>query len=211
MTATTGERVAAPPDPRVAAELARGRAEGGADVLCVASIEPSNAQHELVEALWAYHRLYDGRARLHLVGRTSSYEYARTLFLFVQDLGLATAVRMHGEVSGAARAALYGAADVYLSLSRPQAMSAPVLDAMSAGVPVVSRASEGLGDVATGGALVLAATDPSYVAAALHRVITDERLRAVLEAAGRRRAASPSGNAAADRVAGAIADAVGPQ
>ena len=61
-------RVAAAPDARVADELAAAKAEGGADILFVGRIVPSKAQHELVKALWAYRRLYEPRARLHLVG-----------------------------------------------------------------------------------------------------------------------------------------------
>ena len=202
-------RVASTPDPRVAAELARAHAEGGADILFVGSVEPSNAQHELVKALWAFRRLYDGRARLHLVGRTSSYEYSRTLLGFVQDLGLAKAVRMHGEVSDASLAALYAAADVYLALSAYQGATVPLIEAMTAGVPVVLRDTEEGRDPTDGAALVLASADPSYVAAALQRVGTDERLRAALTAAGRRRAAELSGNAAAGRIVETISGAVG--
>ena len=72
-------RVTAPPDPRVAAELAALGAGGGADILFVGRIVPSKAQHELVKTLWAYRRLYDDRARLHLVGGTSSFEYNKAL------------------------------------------------------------------------------------------------------------------------------------
>ena len=62
--------------------------DGGADILFVGRIVPSKAQHELVKALWAYRRLYDAQARLHLVGGTSSFEYTKALQDFVDDLGL---------------------------------------------------------------------------------------------------------------------------
>ena len=71
----------------MAAELARLRAGGGADILFVGRIVPSKAQHELVKALWAYRRLYDVWARLHLVGGTSSYEYNKALQDFVRRPG----------------------------------------------------------------------------------------------------------------------------
>ena len=80
-------RVAGPPDPRVAAELVALGADGGADILFVGRIVPSKAQHELVKALWAYRRLYDAEARLHLVGGTSSFEYTKALQGFAHDLG----------------------------------------------------------------------------------------------------------------------------
>ena len=65
---STSTGSAAPPDPRVAARLAAAKAAGGADWLFVGRLVPSKAQHDLVKALWAYRRLYDPLARLHLVG-----------------------------------------------------------------------------------------------------------------------------------------------
>jgi L-malate glycosyltransferase len=202
-------RVTAPPDVRVAAELARLRAGGGADIVFVGRIVPSKAQHDLVKSLWAYRRLYDARARLHLVGATSSFEYNKALLGFVHDLGLSAAVRMTGEVSDASLAAHYGAADVYLSLSAHEGFGVPLVEAMAAGVPVVTRGAGGAAETVAGAALVLAAADPAYVAAALHRACTDERLRAALIDWGRRRAAELSGGPATARVVDAVATVVG--
>ena len=202
-------RVTAVPDARVASELARLGAAGGADLLFVGRVVPSKAQHELVKVLWAYRRLYDARARLHLVGGTSSYEYSKALSGFVHDLGLTGAVRLTGEVSDAALAAHYAVADVYLSLSAHEGFGVPLVEAMVAGVPVVARQAGGVADTVDDAALLLEATDPSYVAAAVHRVCTDDDLRTVLTSAGSRRADSLSGPGAADRIVEAIAGVVG--
>ena len=201
-------RVTATPDPRVAAELARSRAGGGADILFVGRVVPSKAQHELVKVLWAYRRLYDDRARLHLVGGTSSFEYSKALLGFVHDLGLTGAVRLTGEVSDASLAAHFGAADVYVSLSAHEGFGVPLVEAMVAGVPVVTRGAGAVADTVADAALVLASVDPSYVAAAVHRACTDEHLRAALTGAGRRRAAELSGSAPAAQIVDAIATVV---
>jgi glycosyltransferase involved in cell wall biosynthesis len=201
-------RVTGSPDPRVAAELAGLRADGGSDVLFVGRIVPSKAQHELVKALWAYRRLYDPQARLHLVGGTSSFEYTKALGAFADDLGLSSAVRMTGEVSDASLAAHFGAADVYLSLSAHEGFGVPLVEAMVAGVPVVTRGAGAVAETVADAALVLAAADPAYIAAALHRVCTDDRLRATLTAAGRRRAADLAGDAAPAQIVHAVARVV---
>ena len=201
-------RVTAPPDARVAAELAALGAGGGADILFVGRIVPSKAQHELVKTLWAYRRLYDDRARLHLVGGTSSFEYNKALQEFARDLGLSSAVRLTGEVSDAALAAYFGAADVYLSFSAHEGFGVPLVEAMAAAVPVVTRGAGAVAETVDGAALVLAAADPAYVAAALHRACTDDRLRATLTAAGLRRAAQLSGDTAAARIVDAVAGVV---
>jgi glycosyltransferase involved in cell wall biosynthesis len=201
-------RVSATPDARVAAELARLRADGGADILFVGRIVPSKAQHELVKALWAYRRLYDDKARLHLVGGTSSFAYTKALQDFIEDLGLSSAVRLPGEVSDAALAAYFGSADVYLSLSVHEGFGVPLVEAMVAGLPVVTRGAGAVSDTVADAALVLAAADPSYIAAAVRRVCTDARLRSTLTAAGTRRAAELSGNVAV-RIVDAVAEVVG--
>ena len=201
-------RVTAAPDGRVAAELARQRATGGADILFVGRIVPSKAQHELVKSLWAYRRLYDDRARLHLVGGTSSFEYTKALQEYVDDLGLSQAVRMTGEVSDASLAAHFAAADVYLSLSAHEGFGVPLVEAMVAGVPVVTRGAGAVASTVGDAALVLAAADPSYVAAALHRACTDQVLRATLTAAGHRRAAELADGSVAVRIVDAVAGVV---
>ncbi len=201
-------RVSAAPDARVAAELAHARAGGGADILFVGRVVPSKAQHELVKAVWAYRRLYDPQARLHLVGGTTSFEYTKALQDFIGDLGLAESVRLAGEVSDASLAAHYAAADVYLSLSAHEGFGVPLVEAMAAGVPVVARGAGAVGETAAGAALLLDAADPSYIAAALHRVCTDDALRAALKAAGLQRAAELADGGVATRMVDAIAEEV---
>lgn len=205
-------RVTTSPDPRVVAELqARRQAELGADILFVGRVVPSKAQHELVKALWTYRRLYDPAARLHLVGGTSSYAYNKSLYDFVEDLGLAAAVRMAGEVSDAALSAYFEQADVFLSLSVHEGFGVPLVEAMTSGLPIVARGAgagavtETVGD----SALLLESGDPPYVAAALHRVCTDDILRRTLADNGRRRAAELQGERVAQRFVEAIAAVVG--
>jgi glycosyltransferase involved in cell wall biosynthesis len=202
-------RMFAEPDPRVTDELADAKAAGGADILFVGRIVPSKGQHELVKALWAYRRLYDDQARLHLVGGTSSFAYLKALRGFVDDLGLAGAVRLTGEVSDASLAAHFAAADAYLSLSVHEGFGVPLVEAMAAGVPVVARAAGAVAGTAGDAAVLLAAGDPAYVAAALHRVRTDDALRALLVAEGYRRVDALSGDGLSAEVVAAVASVAG--
>jgi L-malate glycosyltransferase len=181
------QRIGAAPDRRLAAELVAAKAKGGADFLFVGRIVPSKCQHELVKALWAYRRLYDPAARLHLVGGSSSSAYLKALRGFVYDLGLSDAVRMTGDVSDAALAAHFAAADVYLSLSVHEGFGVPLIEAMAARVPVAARDVGAVSETVGDAALLLAGTDPLYVAAALHRVRCDDVLRRDLVEAGLRR------------------------
>jgi L-malate glycosyltransferase len=202
-------RVNAEPDSRVLDELEELGAEGGTDILFVGRVVPSKAQHDLVKALWAYRRLYDARARLHLLGGTSSYEYNKSLQDFVDDLGLARAVRIAGEVSDASLAAYFAVAEVFLSLSVHEGFGVPLVEAMSAGIPVVTLEAGAVSETVCDAGLVLESTDPSFVAAALHRVSTDDVLRHRLIEAGRSRAASLAGDRVATELAQVISAALG--
>jgi glycosyltransferase involved in cell wall biosynthesis len=98
---------------------------------------------------------------------------------------------------------------VYLSLSAHEGFGVPLVEAMVAGVPVVTRGAGAVSATVADAALVLAAADPSYIAAVLHRACTDDRLRATLTAAGTRRAADLAGDGVAAEIVDAVAAVVG--
>jgi glycosyltransferase involved in cell wall biosynthesis len=200
---------AAQPDLRVQAELAAGKVRGGADILFVGRVVPSKGQHELVKALWAYRRVYDPAARLHLVGGTSSFVFLKALRGFINELGLTDAVRITGDVSDAALAAYFDAADVYLSLSAHEGFGVPLLEAMMAGVPVVTRGVGAVAETVGDAALVVPTSDPLYIAAALRRVCTDHELRQRLVEAGRQRVPMFSPAAVAPLAVAAVASVAG--
>ncbi len=200
-------RLEVAPDQRVLRHLAAERQ--GADWLFVGRLVPSKAQHRLVEALWAYRRLYDPHARLHLVGPAPNAPYLAALRDFVDDLGLGGAVRLVGEVSDTALAAYYAAADVYVSLSVHEGFGVPLLESMSAGVPVVARRAGAVPATVAGAGLVLERDEPGYVAASVHRVLADPVLRTRMVAAGRVRADRHSLAGSAERAVAALATVVG--
>jgi glycosyltransferase involved in cell wall biosynthesis len=187
-------------------------AAAGADWLFVGRVVPSKAQHDLVKALWAYRRLYDPAARLHLVGSTPSNRYLAALRAFIADLGLQGAVRITGEVSDAALAAYFDAADVYVSASLHEGFGVPLLEAMHVGVPVVARSAGAVDGTVGDAGLLLDPAGPSVIAAAVRRVLTDRSLRDRLVVAGRRQVTehtlAGSGQRTVDAIA-SVADAVG--
>jgi glycosyltransferase involved in cell wall biosynthesis len=202
-------RIGAAPDGRVSGALSAAKATGGADFLFVGRIVPSKGQHELVKALWAYRHLYDPAARLHLVGGSSSFAYLKALRSYVAELGLGDAVRITGDVSDAALAAYFGAADAYVSLSVHEGFGVPLIEAMAADLPVVARDVGAVAETVGDAALLLAGTDPTYVAAALHRVRTDTALRTHLIEAGRARLPRYAADAVAPQLVAAVASVAG--
>lgn len=176
------------PDPEVLDRLLRDQRGGGADWLFVGRVAPHKCQHDVLRAFAVYRRLYDPKARLHLVGGVGSHAYATMLDKYAAGLGLGSAFHRIGSVTDAALRAYFRAADVFVCLSEHEGFCVPIVEAMRTELPVVAFASTAVPETVDGAALLLEAKDPVTVAAAVHRVITDNALQAQLVAAGVRRA-----------------------
>jgi len=171
------------------ARLAAAKRGGGADWLFVGQLGAHKALHDIVKAFTCYRRCYDPAARLHLVGREMGHAYRDALGRFVAGLGLSEAVEFTGSVSPGALVAQYENADLFVCCSDHEGYCAPLIEAMSRGVPVVAyRAGAVPGTVGRGGVL-LADKSPAVVASAAHEVLRDPGRRAQLAAAARRQAA----------------------
>ncbi|MFN8035222.1 MAG: glycosyltransferase [Acidimicrobiia bacterium] len=156
---------------------------GGADLLFVGRLAPNKAQHDLVKLLAAYRALYDPDARLHLVGSSSSHAYSDTLHRFADALGLAGAVDFAGSVSEAELTAYFDTADVFVSVSEHEGFCVPLVEAMHHRVPIVAYGAAAVPETLGEAGLLLRSKDAATGAAAVHRVLSDDVLRAQLVAA----------------------------
>lgn len=183
-------RAAPAPDPLVAKKLGEQKTEGGVDLLFVGKVSPHKAPHDLVKALAVLRKLYDPRARLHLVGSPLGDHYARALGHFVHELGLDAAVEVTGSIDEPSLEAYYRAADVFVCASDHEGFCVPVVEAMGHGIPVVAYGSSAIPETVGSGGVVLPTKDPLRFAAAIWRMCTDETLRARTQAAARLRVSS---------------------
>jgi glycosyltransferase involved in cell wall biosynthesis len=175
------------PDPILAGRLADQKAGGGADLLFVGKVSPHKGQDDLIKSLAAYRQLYDPKARLHVVGGSISDEYSVAIQRFAEELGLADAVDLAGQVTHEELIAYYAAADVFCCLSNHEGFCVPLLESMYHRLPIVAYANTAVPETVQGAGLVLPDKEPARVAAAIDRVLRDEHLRAVLaEAASER-------------------------
>jgi glycosyltransferase involved in cell wall biosynthesis len=106
-----------------------------------------------------------------------------------------------GWVDDADREALLRGCAVYAYPSIYEGFGFPPLEAMSAGVPVVTTDTGSLPEVAGPGAVLVPVGDPGALAAALARVMSDEDHRDDLVARGREVVARHGWDAAAERFA----------
>jgi glycosyltransferase involved in cell wall biosynthesis len=186
--------------------LARLRDQPGATWLFVGRIAPNKCHQDLIKAFAVYRRVYDGSARLRIVGSSASDTYVDALRSLVSALQLDDAVTFTGGVSDGALAAHYAAADVYVCVSEHEGFCVPILEAMHHDVPVVAYGAGAVPETLGAGGLCLPAKEPTRVAAAVDRVLGDAQVRDGLVAAGRDQLAT----FALDRTRQRMADALRP-
>jgi glycosyltransferase involved in cell wall biosynthesis len=131
--------------------------------------------------------VFDREARLWIVGGISSGEYWHALHRLAARLGIDDAVTFAGSVTQGELGAYFEAADVFVCVSDHEGFCVPLVEAMWWNLPVVAFGSTAIPDTVRDAGVVLQHKQPAVVAAAVHRVVSDEHLRAELIAAGRER------------------------
>jgi glycosyltransferase involved in cell wall biosynthesis len=185
------DRLAAPA-PRRRAEL-RGRIPYGRFLfLGVGGIEPRKGTHHAFEALAMLKRQWGPVATLAIVGGHSFQDYTAyrdAALASLPSLGLVLGedVILLGTVSDADLAGWYHTADALCFPSVKEGWGLVVLEAMSAGIPVIASDlpvfHEYLVDEVS--ALLPAAGDPAAIAAAMERLVADDALRRRLVEGGK--------------------------
>jgi glycosyltransferase involved in cell wall biosynthesis len=179
-----------PPDTGLADALSHSKNQGGSDWLFVGQMLPHKAHQDVVKAFACYLKLYDPKARLHLIGRPSCGEYALAVRRFVERSGLGSSVNLAGSVSAAELSAYYRAADVLVCCSDHEGFCAPLLEGMHHGIPVVAFDAAAVRETILDAGIVLSSKEPTLVATAAHKVLSDQELRETLIDRGRERARS---------------------
>ncbi len=105
-------------------------------------------------------------------------------------LGLAERVRCLGRIPFAHLRCLYHLSAVLLHVALYEGFGLPVLEAMRAGLPVVTANVGAMREVGEGSARLVNPLDVDEIAAALEQVLVDDPLRRRMAEAGRRRAES---------------------
>jgi len=179
----------------------------GPMVLVVSRLAP-NKRHDLAIAAFAAWRAEHGvDARLVCVGEPVSPSYGELI------AGLAAsvdggAVTLAGGVDQPDLNAAYAAADVVFSMSEHEGFSVPLLEAFHFGVPVVARPAGAMPEVGGDAVLWDRADDLAVTAELLQRAVCDPQLRQSLAERGRARLAEYEHARTAERIAGAVEDAL---
>lgn len=153
--------------------------------LFVGRIAPNKRHEDLIKSFAVFRRVYDDRALLRIVGASASDAYVDALRRLVSALQLDDDIVFTGPVPDDELTCHYLAADVYVSVSEHEGFCVPVLEAMHNRLPVVAFGATAVTETLGAGGVCLRSKDVGTVAAAVHRVLTDDALRAALTVAAR--------------------------
>ena len=151
-------------------------------------MSPNKALESTIAALAVARAHGDPAATLLVIGKPATDSYVAALHRYVAEMGLAHAVSFAGHASDATVASAYAAADVLVVTSEHEGFCVPVVEAMSAGLPVVAFDQGALPEVLGGAGALVSDKDP-YALAARHR--GPARRRAAAVRAARRGAPAP--------------------
>jgi glycosyltransferase involved in cell wall biosynthesis len=164
------------------APRARGSEHGMLQLLSVGAIVPRKGLDVLVAALA---RLADVPWRLSIAGDlTRDAVAAEKLHSEIARHGLTKRIALLGAVSSERLATLYDTADLFVLASHFEGYGMAYAEALARGLPVIGTTAGAIPEtVPREAGLLVAPADTAALADALHRIITDARLRRCLSEA----------------------------
>ncbi len=163
-----------PIDPAVQARLSTPLST----ILCVGRIAPNKCIEELIEAFAIYRAHHNPFSRLLIVGSPrSAPKYFTFLRLLAHDLKVPN-VCFEGFASPAGLATYYANAHLFVNVSRHEGYCLPLLEAMHAGVPVISRRIGGTPEAMLQAGIAYEDLSAAQLAGLMHLTLTDADLRA---------------------------------
>jgi alpha-1,3-rhamnosyl/mannosyltransferase len=190
---------------RVPARAGNDRRDGTGPILAVGTLEPRKNLPRLVEA---FKRLPEALQREHRLAVVGSSGWTTGPTLSALD-SLGERAELLGAVTDVELAALYRGCAVFCYPSLGEGFGLPVLEAMSAGAPVVTSNVSSMPEVGGDAVEYVDPRDVESIAAGLRRVLENPQRRAELSMLGPRRAALFSWSEFAATALGVLEAAVG--
>ncbi len=186
------------PVPAAERELWRRRLDLPAEyLLFVGNPKPHKNLPNVLRAFARAHASHGVTASLVCVGARSGTDFK--LRQLAEQLGIAARLRLVGEVPQEALPAIYQGASLFLYPTLYEGFGLPVIEAMAAGVPVVTSNGSALREIAEGYAHLVDPLDVAAMTAAIVRCLTDQTHREELIQLGRKRAADFDWDQAAEK------------
>lgn len=151
--------------------------DGYVNIVFTGRVAPNKKHEDLIASFYYYNKYINPKSRLFLVGAYGINDrYYQKLAKYVEMLKLKN-VYFTGHIKFDEILAYYSIADVFLCLSEHEGFCVPLVEAMYFNVPVIAYDSCAVGDTLGGSGLLLTDKTPEMVAEAIHRVVSDDKLR----------------------------------
>ena len=163
--------------------------DGLANILFVGRIAPNKKIEDHIRLAEHYKRYVDTHYRFIFVGRSDVVpRYAAAVRALIAGYRMPSdRFLFAGPVPDAELATYYRHADAYVSLSEHEGFCVPLIEAMTADVPVLAYAAGAVPETLGGAGVCFAPKDLEYAAELLGRLVYDGDLRAAVVAGRRRR------------------------
>jgi L-malate glycosyltransferase len=146
------------------------------NVLFVGRMIPNKRIDDVIRFFHAYHRWFNPRSRLLLVGSHAGFERYVSMLQDMIDRIAVPHVHFLGHVSNDELAAYYELADVFLCASEHEGFCVPLVESFHMGVPVLAYAAAAVPGTMDGAGILYHEKDPLRVAALLDMVTSDSSL-----------------------------------
>lgn len=162
------------PDAAVVSQMT---ADGYTNILFTGRIVPNKRQEDVIAAFYHYHKYYNPKSRLILIGNYTGMEsYYESLQRYIRELG-AEDILFPGHISFAQILAYYATADLFLCMSDHEGFCVPLIEAMNFKVPILAKKTSAIPYTLGGSGMMLEDQEPLTAAAAMNRILTDEALK----------------------------------
>lgn len=152
--------------------------DGFTNLVFVGRVAPNKKHENIIRAFYCYHKFFDPKSRLFLVGSYGEGErYYQRLYDYVQALGIADSVIFTGHIKFNEILAYYKIADVFLCMSEHEGFCVPLVEAMYFGVPIVAYNTSAIPDTLGGSGVLLDTNEPVAVAEAIEKVVKEKEYR----------------------------------
>lgn len=147
------------------------------NILFVGEITPNKKIEDTISIFNYYHKKYNPRSRLFLVGGFSAHPgYCQQLLDLIKELDIKN-VCMTGRVSPAQLLAYYRLSRVFMCMSEYEGFSVPLVEAMHMKIPIIAFDRAAVPEILGGAGYLINEKDVRETARLLDRIVNDQTLR----------------------------------
>lgn len=154
------------------------KGDGYTNILFTGRIAPNKCQEDVIAAFYQYHKNYNSKSRLILVGNYEGMEtYYSRLVKYVEQLGLAGDVIFTGHIGFDEILAYYQVADLFLCMSEHEGFCVPLVEAMFFDKPIVAYESSAIPDTLNGSGFLVQKKNALETAGVMNYILNNAEIR----------------------------------